>query len=108
MARGAVADLVVDLGETPAPGRLREALAGALGDPSLTVLYWSPRVDAYVDDAGMPVEPVAQAGNRSVSYLEHRGEPLAAILHDPALAEDPGLVAAVSAAVRLAGRRTNG
>ena len=102
MARGAVADLVVDLGETPAPGRLREALAGALGDPSLAVLYWSPRVDAYVDDAGTPVEPVAQAGTRSVSYLEHRGEPLAAILHDPALAEDPGLVAAVSAAVRLA------
>ena len=102
MARGAVADLVVDLGETPAPGRLREALAGALGDPSLTVLYWSPRVDAYVDDAGMPVEPVAQAGTRSVSYLEHRGEPLAAILHDAALAEESGLVAAVSAAVRLA------
>jgi signal transduction histidine kinase len=102
MARGALADLVVDLGETPAPGRLREALAGALGDPSLEVQYWSPEADAYVDANGAAVDPVAQAGARSVSYLEHRGQPMAAILHDPALAEDPGLVAAVSAAVRLA------
>jgi signal transduction histidine kinase len=37
-----------------------------------------------------------------VTYLEHGGQPLAAILHDPALAEDPGLVTAVAAAVRLA------
>jgi signal transduction histidine kinase len=37
-----------------------------------------------------------------VTYLERDGQPLAAILHDPALAEDPGLVPAVAAAVRLA------
>src|SRR5262245_8542192 len=102
MARGALADLVVDLGETPPPGRLREALAGALGDPSLAVLYWSPERGSYVDDDGRPVSPSTQAGPRSVAYLEHRGGPIAAILHDPALSEDPGLVAAVSAAVRLA------
>jgi signal transduction histidine kinase len=33
--------------------------------------------------------------------LERGGEPLAAILHDPALLEDPGLVASVATAVRL-------
>ena len=102
MARGALAELVVDLGETPAPGRLREALAGALGDPSLAVLYWSPELGAYIAADGAAVDPVAEAGTRGISYLEHRGEPMAAILHDPALSEDPGLVAAVSAAVRLA------
>jgi len=37
-----------------------------------------------------------------VTSLERDGEPLAAILHDPALSEDPGLVPAVAAAVRLA------
>ena len=42
MARAAVADLVVELGQTPTPARLRDALANALGDPSLQVAYWSP------------------------------------------------------------------
>ena len=41
MARGAVADLVVEMGPTPTPARLRDALANALGDPSLQVAYWS-------------------------------------------------------------------
>ena len=41
MARSAVADLVVDLGSDPTPGRLGEALANALGDPTLEVGYWS-------------------------------------------------------------------
>ncbi|MDQ5832171.1 MAG: histidine kinase, partial [Actinomycetota bacterium] len=40
LARSAVATLVVELGETPEPGRLREALARALGDPSLELAYW--------------------------------------------------------------------
>ena len=35
MARGAVADLVIRMGSTPQPRHLREALAQALGDPSL-------------------------------------------------------------------------
>ena len=102
MARSALAELVVDLGETPAPERLRDALAGALGDPNLDVLYWSPDRGSYVDPGGMAVEPGDRATGRTITYLEHRGEPIAAILHDPALAEDPGLVAAVGAAVRLA------
>ena len=35
----AVADLVVELGERP-PGTLRDALADALGDPTLELFYW--------------------------------------------------------------------
>jgi signal transduction histidine kinase len=41
------------------------------------------------------------AGGRAVTMLEREGSPLAAILHDPALLEDPGLVASVATAVRL-------
>ena len=36
-----------------------------------------------------------------MTLLERDGVPLAAILHDPALLEDPGLVASVATAVRL-------
>jgi signal transduction histidine kinase len=102
MARGAVAELVVELGETPAPERLRDALAGALGDPSLNVVYWSAPFRTYLDANGVPVDIASDTSGRAVTLLERDGQPLAAILHDPALAEDPGLVAAVGAAVRLA------
>jgi signal transduction histidine kinase len=102
MARGAVADLVVELGETPPPERLREALASALNDPTLDVLYWSATVEGYTDRQGEPILITAVADGRAVTHLERDGRPLAAILHDPALAEDPGLVPAMAAAVRLA------
>lgn len=102
MARGAVADLVVELGETPPPERLREALATALSDPSLEVLYWSESFGIYADARGEAVDVAGVAADRSVTLLERDGRPLAAILHDPALAEDPGLVPAMAAAVRLA------
>ncbi len=42
LARSAVSRLVLELGGSTAPGRLREAIARALGDPSLTVAYWLP------------------------------------------------------------------
>ena len=40
--RAGVSDLVVELGRAPEPGRLRDALARALGDPSLELAYWIP------------------------------------------------------------------
>jgi signal transduction histidine kinase len=102
IARGAVADLVVELGDTPAPERLRDALAGALRDPSLDVAYWSSAFRTYVDRHGAPLELPRGGEDRAVTLLERQGAPLAAILHDPAVADDPELVAAVGAAVRLA------
>lgn len=100
--RGAVADLVLELGRMPTPAGLRAALAKALGDPTLDVAYWSPAVDAYVDSNRAPVVmPTAESG-RAVALLARGGEPHAAILHDPALLEDPGLMASVASAMRLA------
>jgi signal transduction histidine kinase len=102
MARWAVADLVVELSDAPPPERLRDALASALNDRTLDVAYWSDEAAGYVDGRGVVVAPDAEVAGRAVTLLERDGRPLAAILHDPALAEDPGLVAAVGAAVRLA------
>ena len=83
MARSAVADLVVELGETPAPERMREALAGALRDPTLEVVYWSAPSERYVDAHGVPVDLEHDARGRAVTLLERDGRPLAALLHDP-------------------------
>jgi signal transduction histidine kinase len=102
LARSAVADLVVDLSVLPAPRHLRAALAGALGDPSLDVLLFDQASDAYRDDTGHEVRPPTDDATRAVTVLERDGRPLAAIVHDPAIRDEPGLVAAVGAAVRLA------
>jgi signal transduction histidine kinase len=102
IARSAIADLVVELGETPEPAELRRALATALGDPTLEVLLWSAETDGFVDTSLAPVPSLDEAaGGRAVTLLERDGKPLAAILHDPALLDDPGLVASVATAVRL-------
>ena len=101
MARSAIVDLVVELGETPAPARLRDALSNALGDPSLTVAYWSPDTNAYVGADGEPEDLPSNDSGRAVTFLERDGQPIAAILHDEMLLDDPGLVASVASAMRL-------
>jgi signal transduction histidine kinase len=102
MARGAVADLVVELGQTPTPARLREALANALGDPALQVAYWSPIQDRFVDADGEPMALPDDGAGQAVTLLERNGVPEAAIIHDAILLEEPGLIASVASAMRLA------
>jgi signal transduction histidine kinase len=102
MARGAVADLVVELGETPTPARMRDALAHALGDPRLTVAYWSADAADFVGPDGSPIAMPVDGSGRAVTALERNGMPLATIVHDAALLDDPGLVASVAGALRLA------
>jgi signal transduction histidine kinase len=99
--RSAVVDLVAELGHDAPPARLGDALSRALGDPSLTLVPWSAAAGRYVDDEGGPVDLSVEPPGRAVTRIENRGEPVAAIVHDAALLEDPGLVNAVVAAVRL-------
>lgn len=101
LVRSAVADIVVELGQTPTPARLRDALANALGDPSLVVAYWAPP-DRWVGPDGQAMQLPGEESGRAVTRLEREGTPIAAIVHDPALLDDPGLVASVASAMRLA------
>jgi signal transduction histidine kinase len=102
MARGAVADLVVEMGQTPTPARLRDALANALGDPTLQVAYWAANQDRFVDAAGVPMAMPEVGTGQAVTMLERNGVREAAIIHDAILLEDPGLIASVASAMRLA------
>jgi signal transduction histidine kinase len=97
MARGAVAQLVLELGQAPEPGGVRDALARALGDPGLRLAYWVPERNGFVDAAGRPVELSADA-----TVVERGGRRVAALEHDPALAEQPELLESVGAAAALA------
>ena len=96
-----VADLVIGLGGE-ASASLQTQLRRAMGDPSAVVGYWAPDIGRYVDDAGAPLRLPADPQTRVVTYVEDNGAPLAALVHDPAVARDPELLTAVSAAARLA------
>ena len=98
-----VADLMVDLRAQPGPDELRALLARALGDPSLELAYWLPDRREYVDAAGSPKPLPSDDDERRVSVLrDDSDEPLAALVYDPALLEDPKLLGAVSAAAQFA------
>jgi signal transduction histidine kinase len=103
LARGSVGELVVALDRAPAtPQTLRDALARALADPSLELYFWLPERGEFVDASGEVVSLPAEGGSRAVTTLEHDDEPLAALVYDPSLLEEPELVDAAGAAARLA------
>ena len=101
LARGAVADLLVELGGPVAPGALRGALARALRDPTLDVAYWLADGERFVDADGRPVS-LPDGRDRAVTEVQREGRRIAALVHDPALADEPELVASAGAAAALA------
>jgi signal transduction histidine kinase len=99
--RAAVTDLVVELGEGGS-GTLRDELARALGDPTLEVGYWLPDEGAFVDADGRRLALPGQGAERSVTSIERESQPVAVLVHDPAVLDDPGLRDAVASATQLA------
>jgi signal transduction histidine kinase len=91
-------ELVVEL-RTEAAATMRERLARALGDPTLEVAY---RLGdgRWVDAAGRPIE-LPGGADRAVTAVTARGEEIAALVHDPALLDEPGLVESVRATAGL-------
>jgi PAS domain S-box-containing protein len=98
-ARAGIADLAIAIGNgTP----LRDALADALGDPSLELAYWSADRESWVDEEGrMLSDPIAK-GAHAATFVEQGGKRVAAIIHDRTLTEQRELVDAVAATVSLA------
>jgi signal transduction histidine kinase len=102
LARSAVGDLFVELRADPTPADLRDALARALRDPSLTLAYWLPEFGSYADHDGHAVELPNSDGRRAVRLIERDGVQVAALVHDPALRDEPELLDAVTAAAGIA------
>jgi signal transduction histidine kinase len=101
LARSAVGDLVLELHADPAPDDLRDALARALRDPSLELAYWLPDFGVYADLNGRPVE-LPDLEGRSTTLIDRDGEHIAALIHDPALDDEPELLEGVQAAAGIA------
>jgi signal transduction histidine kinase len=99
--RSAVGDLFLELRSEPAPGDLRDAFARALRDPSLQLAYWLPDYECYADLRGRPVE-LQDLDGRATTLIDLDGEHVAALIHDPALEDEPELLDSVQAAAGIA------
>jgi signal transduction histidine kinase len=102
LARSAVGDLLLELPENPSPSELRDALSKSLRDPSLTLAYWLPEFESWADLDGRPVELPGRTTGRATTLIDRDGARLAALVHDPALEEEPELLASVGAAAGIA------
>jgi signal transduction histidine kinase len=99
---GAVGELIERLNNPEADRSLGQALADALGDRSLKLVYWRPSAGHYVTYDGRRVELPAPGSGRAVTEVEREGIRVGAIIHDSSLADEPGLVRAVAASAALA------
>jgi PAS domain S-box-containing protein len=102
LAREGVGQLILELEQTHAPGELGEALARALGDPTLRLAYWIPESESFVDLEGRPIELPLGHGEEMATLVEREGRPVAALIHHRSVEEDPQLVEAVAAAAAMA------
>jgi signal transduction histidine kinase len=99
LQRRAVARIIASLGQAPPPGSLQAALAQAVGDPGLQIIYWLPDAQRYVDANGKPVAKPVAAPGRALTVLVRDGRRMAVVSQTAAL---PDLERAIGAAVRLA------
>ncbi len=98
---GAVSNLMTRLSDTRRGG-LRDALADALEDPSLELVYWLPEARHFVDFRGRDYPLPEDDPRRAVSRVERDGECVAAIVYDATLGDADEHVRAVGAAAWLA------
>jgi signal transduction histidine kinase len=99
-ARGALGTAVVDLEPGASPGRLRDALARALGDSTLQLAFRLPDGSGYLDTSGQAVEVARPGPGRAVTPVADAG--VAVLVHDAGLEHEPQLVRMTAAAAGLA------
>ena len=102
LARSAVGELFLDLRADLAPAELRDSFARALRDPSLTLAYWLPEFGSWSDAEGKSVRLPEPGSGRAMTLIDRDGARMAALLHDPALEDEPELLAAVGAGFSMA------
>jgi signal transduction histidine kinase len=96
-AGNALQDLSRRVRTNPAPDELRRALAEALGDPSLQVVYWTgDGAGHWVDESGRTVVPPEPDSGHCLTEVRDGERLVAAILHDSALHEEREFLEAVA------------
>jgi signal transduction histidine kinase len=95
----AVGALVAQLNRPQERSTLRDALAQALGDPQLEIVFKRRDRDAWVDGEG---RRFALPPGRALTEIRRDGETTGGLVHTRALQDDPELLSAVADAAALA------
>jgi signal transduction histidine kinase len=99
-ARGAIGAAVVDLEPGAPPGRLRDALARALGDSTLQLAFRQPGGAGHLDTSGQAVDADRLDSGRAVAPIAGSGG--AVLVYDEGLELEPQLVKLTAAAASMA------
>jgi signal transduction histidine kinase len=83
------------------PRWVEEILRSSLGDPSFALGVWEPERSSYVDSQGAPLELPESSRARTVTQIHQDGRPALALIHDPALADEPEVVDGLGATALL-------
>jgi PAS domain S-box-containing protein len=103
MARGAgLGTIFSSVPERASPGEVQEGLRQALRDDTAQVAYWYDEGGHYVDVDGNRFELPPDTRSRVVTRLDYADDPVAAIVHDAALLEEPELLEGIANAARIA------
>jgi len=103
MARGAgLGTIFSSVPERASPGEVQEGLRQALRDDTAQVAYWYEEGGHYVDVDGNRFELPPDSRSRVVTRLDYADDPVAAIVHDAALLEEPELLEGIANAARIA------
>jgi class 3 adenylate cyclase len=93
--------LVIELGRIDTSAELEAELRRTLGDPTLALLRWSKPEGTYIGCDDAPAALPAASSTLQTTFLQGRGRPLMAIVHDPSVLQAPEITEAVMAAVHL-------
>jgi signal transduction histidine kinase len=100
-ARASMTRFIVELEQMPETGAVRDALRQTLGDPRLEIAYRRFQTADYVNVSGRPTEPAPSPG-RVVTPLLRGDAPVAALVHDSRLLDQPHLLQEVLDGARIA------
>jgi signal transduction histidine kinase len=89
-AQRALGRLAAGIGVRPGPVQLRIALAEAVDDPSLEIVYWNADdPGGWVDDRGEPVALPPPSPDRRLTEVRGNEGRVAVLIHDAALEHAP-------------------
>jgi len=80
---------------------LQSALSGTLGDPSLTLYFWTSETTSYVDEHGTPA-PEQAAEGRAFADVHLDGRPIGRINYDSDIIADPRYVLSAGKIIAIA------
>lgn len=99
--KSAAGRLIIELGRIDTFAELEAELRRTLGDRTLALLRWSKPEGTYIGCDDEPVALPAASSPQLTTFLQGRGRPLVAIVHDRSVLQAPEITEAVMAAVHL-------